>query len=171
MRLTGARRGARWPRCLAAVVLICVGAAARASAEYRTIEVEGLRILYDSDWVTRGAPGYLPVRFEITNLGDAREIEIVGEGHRFFRGSPGLMPGGSVIRQVVRLARSDRVRLTLPVPIYADSESISFLIRENRRTLERFGYTSLQSRVLPRDASVVIVWAETGSLRTNHSVW
>lgn len=171
MRLTGATRRARWPRCLAAVILICAGAAARASAEYRTIELEGLRILFDSDWVTRAAPGYLPVRFEITNLGDVREIELVGEGHRFFRSAPGVMPGGSVIRQIVRLARGDRVRLTLPIPIYADSESISFLIRENRRTLERFGFTNLQSRVMPRDASTVIV-ADLGTpLATRAAAW
>ena len=34
-------------------------------------------------------PGYLPVRFDITNLGEARVIEIVGQGTRFFRALEG----------------------------------------------------------------------------------
>ena len=58
---------------------------ARAAAgEFRTVEVESLKIEIDSEWAVRTAPGYLPVRFDITNLGEARVIEIVGQGTRFF---------------------------------------------------------------------------------------
>ena len=108
MRLTGGTRSARWRRCVAAVLFMCAAVPAPASAEYRNIEVADLRILFDSDWVSRAAPGYLPIRFEITNLGDPREIEIVGEGTRFFRTSPGGMAGATGVRQIIRLARGDR---------------------------------------------------------------
>jgi hypothetical protein len=128
-----------------------------AAGEYRTVEIEGLRITIDSDWVTRAAPGYLPVRFDITNLGEPRVIEIAGDGLRFFRAPRGGGTGGTVVRQTVRLARGDRVRLTVPVPVFADNENIVFQIRENGRTLERFNYTNLQSRALPKDASAIIV--------------
>ena len=57
--------------------------------QYRTAEVESLRVIVDSEWVPRAAPGYWPIRFDITNLGDARVIEIVVQGTRFFRARPG----------------------------------------------------------------------------------
>jgi hypothetical protein len=146
----------------AVLLLLCGAAVATPSArEYRTIEVESLRVTIDSDWAPRAAPGYLPVRFDITNLADARVIEIVGEGSRAFR-SPGAGQGATSVRQTVRLARGDRVRLTIPVPIFADSESIRFELREDNRTLERFGFSGFQSRVAPANASVLIV-ADSGS--------
>ena len=98
----------------------------------------------------RTAPGYLPVRFDITNLGEARVIEIVGQGTRFFRAPPGGHAARRRrVRQAVRLARGDRVRLTMPVPVFADNENIRFEIREDGRTLERFNYTGFQSRQPP----------------------
>ena len=61
----------------AAVALVCVSSAVPEAREYRTVEVESLKVTIDSDWVARTTPGYLPVRFDITNQGDARVIEIV----------------------------------------------------------------------------------------------
>jgi hypothetical protein len=70
--------------------------------------------------------------------------------------------GGIAVRQAVRLARGDRVRLTIPVPIFADSENIRFDIREDGRTLERFNFTGFQSGSAPDFASALIV-ADPGS--------
>jgi hypothetical protein len=143
------------------VLLLLVAAAqpsARSSGEYRSVEVEGLKITVDSEWGSRTAPGYLPVRFDIINTGDPRIIDIVGEGTRFFRTikSPS-QPGGARIHQAVRLARGDHVRLTLPVPIFAESENLRFDIEENGRTLERFNYIGFQSGAAPTDAAALIV--------------
>jgi hypothetical protein len=138
------------------LLLVCTTASARAAGEYRTVEVESLEITIDAEWGARTAPGYVPVRFEIANLGEARVIEIVGQGMRFFR-TRGSSQIGIGIRQPVRLARGDRVRLTVPVPVYADMENIRFEIREDGRTLERFNYTGFMSRISPDDASALIV--------------
>jgi hypothetical protein len=136
---------------------VCAVVSASAAGEYRVVEVESLRITMDSEWALRATPGYLPVRFDITNLGEARIIEIVGQGTRFFRATRGAQPGGVRVRQAVRLARGDRVRLTIPVPVFGDHENIGFEIREGDRMLERFSYTGFQSRSVPADASVLIV--------------
>jgi hypothetical protein len=152
------RGGQRRFRGLCSVLLlVCAAASAGAAGEYRSVEIESLKITIDSVWGTRTAPGYLPVRFDITNLGEARVIEIVGQGSRFFRTSRGGQPGGFEVRQAVRLARGDRVRLTIPVPVFADSENIRFEIQEDDRTLERFNYTGFQSKSLPGEASALIV--------------
>ena len=147
----------RWYWLCALLLMAFATASPNAAGEYRTADVESLRITIDSEWGMRTAPGYLPVRFEITNLGEPRVLEIVGQGSRYFRGTRVGPGGGSDIRQVVSLARGDRVRLTIPVPVYADNENIRFEIRENGRTVERFNYASFQSRVAYSDASVLIV--------------
>jgi hypothetical protein len=136
------------------LALGCAGVSVRAAGEYRTVDVESLKITIDSEWALRTTPGYVPVRFEITNLGDARVIDIVGEGTRFFRMSraPGTV-GATQIRQIVRLGRGDRVRLTVPLPVFADNESIRFEIREDGRTLEQFSYSTFNSTSPPIDAS------------------
>jgi hypothetical protein len=152
-------RGAGWRLrsvCLL-MLLFSAGMPGRAAGEYQTVETASLKIGIDSDWGARTAPGYLPVRFDITNLGEARVIEIVGEGTRHFRGLYGMMPGGIDVLQSVRLARGDRVRLTIPVPVFGDNESLRFEIQENGQTLERFSYNGIQSRALPADASTLIV--------------
>jgi hypothetical protein len=151
----GWRRRLQWLWLL--LLVFCQAAPARAAGEYRTIEVESLKITIDSEWAARTAPGYLPVRFDITNLGEARIIEIVAQGTRFFRGSRVRQPGGIGVRQAVRLARGDRVRLTMSVPIFADNENIRFEIREDGRTLERSSYTGFQSGSVPGAASALIV--------------
>ena len=71
---TGSQRRGWW---IALAGLFCLGVAAPSAREFRTIEVEALRVTIDSDWVPRSSSGYLPIRFDITNLGDARVIEIV----------------------------------------------------------------------------------------------
>jgi hypothetical protein len=146
--------------CVIVLLVLMAGArpAARASGEYRTVEVESLRITFDSEWASRTAPGYVPVRFDITNLGDARVIDITAEGTRFFRmmgrsGSPGTLR----FRQAVRLARGDRVRLTVPIPVSADSENLRFEIEEDGRTIERFNYLGFQSGTPAADAAALIV--------------
>jgi len=155
VKTRGGRRRFLW---LGSFLLLACGAvSAGAAGEYQTVEIESLKIEIDSEWGPRTAPGYLPVRFNITNLGAARVIEIVGQGTRFFRGSRGMQPGGIDVRQAVRMARGDRVRLTIPVPVFADNENIRFEIRENGRTLEHFNYTGFQSSSLPGDASALIV--------------
>ena len=147
-------------RRLPVILLVFFGPAAAAAGEYRTVEIESLKITFDSTWGTRTAPGYVPVRFDITNVGDPRVIEIVGQGMRFFRSRRGGAPGGIDVRQAVRLARGDRVRLTVPVPVLAESENIRFEIREGGETLERFNYTGFQSKSTPADASALIVVAD-----------
>jgi hypothetical protein len=142
---------------LCVVLLVAASASLNAAGEYRTFEVESLRITIDSEWGQRLAPGYLPVRFDITNLGEARVIEIVGQNSRFFRGTRIGSGGGSDLRQAVRLARGDRVRFTIPVPIYADNENIRIEIRESGETLERFGFATYQGRVAASEAPVLLV--------------
>lgn len=138
--------------------------------EFRTVEVESLRVTIDSDWAARLGPGYLPVRFDVTNLGDNRVIEIVGQGSRSFRGmgrtaTSGPRPGGTgttEVVQVLRLRRGDRIRFTMSIPIFADSESVRFELRENGRALEHLYYFGVQSNVPVADASVLFV-ADPGS--------
>jgi hypothetical protein len=97
------------------------------------------------------------VRLDITNLGEARVIELVGQGNRSTRTGRSMMTGTTAVTQTIRLARGDRVRLTVPVPIFSDNESIEFQIRERGRTLEYLSYAGLRSRALPPQASVLVV--------------
>jgi hypothetical protein len=145
------------------LLLILIPVSTRAAGEYRMIQVESLKVTIDSEWAVRAGPGYLPVRFDITNLGEARVIEITGQGNRYFATMRGGAIGGIAVRQAVRLARGDHVRLTIPVPIFADSENIRFDIREDGRTLERFNFTGFQSGSVPDFASALIV-ADPGSV-------
>ena len=153
-------------RLLIVLLLVQCGAAVPCTAAgvYRTVEVASLKIIVDSEWGIKTSPGYFPVRVDITNLGDARVIEIIGEGMRFFRTyalagtySPAGPPEGIHVRQAVRLSRGDRVRFTIPVPVSADNENIRFAIQENGETLEQLGYTGFQSRSPAAEASALIV--------------
>ena len=147
------------------VALICGSGAVPRDREFRTVEIESLRVTIDSDWVPRAAPGYLPVRFDVTNLGDARVIEIVGQGTRMFRAVPrspttGVVPGGqasTTVSQTLRLRRGDRVRFTMAIPVFADNENFRFELREGNRILERFNYVGFQSRTPVTTASVLFV--------------
>jgi hypothetical protein len=159
---TGVHRAWKW---IAVGVLVCLSSAVPNAREYRTVEVELLRVTIDSDWVQRTAPGYIPIRFDITNLGDARVIELIGQGSRMFRSVPrsGTTPprpsgqGSTTVTQTVRLARGDRVRFTMAIPIFGDNENFWFELREGNRTLERFSYIGFTSRTPAPDASVLFV--------------
>jgi hypothetical protein len=153
------------------MLLLSAAVPGRAAGEYQTLEFSYLKVGIDSDWGARTAPGYLPIRFDITNLGEARVIEIVGQGQRFFRGTYGMMPGGTEVLQAVRMARGDRVRLTIPVPVFGDNESLRFEIRENGRALEHFSYNGYQSRALPADASALIVVDPASTYGAVASTW
>src|SRR5262249_55192857 len=92
------------------------------------------------------------------NLGEARVIEIVALGNRYFmRPRAAGWQGATNTRQAVRLARGDRVKITMPLPAFGDNENIRFEIHEAGRVLERFGYTSFESRASASDAAVLIV--------------
>ena len=144
-------------RRLSALLIVLLAAVVPAAGEFRTVDVEGLKIAIDSDWGLRTAPGYYPVRFDITNSGDARVIEIIGFGTRYMRGPRSAQPGTINVRQAVRLARGDRIKLTIATPIFADNESIRFEIQEDGKTLERFSYIGFQSRLAPASASALVI--------------
>ena len=156
-----------------ALLLLSSARSASAAGEYRTIEVESLKITIDSEWGTQTAPGYLPVRFDVTNLGDARVVEIVGQGSRFLRATAtrGMETGSVSIRQSVRLARGDRVRLTIPVPIFSDHENVRFEIQEDGRTLERFHFNGFPSRIPAANASALIVADPSSAFGTLATGW
>jgi hypothetical protein len=154
-----------------AFVVACAASTARAAGEYRTFEVESLKVVVDSEWGARTAPGYLPVRVDITNLGDARVIEFVVDGSRFFRGRRSMGAGEIDVSQRIRLARGDRVRLTVPVPIFGSNENLRFEIRENGKTLERAGYSGFQSAAAPADASALIVADRANPTGVTMSGW
>jgi len=137
-----------------------------AAGEYQTVDFRLLHVTIDTDWAPRAAPGYFPARFEIRNVGDARVIEIVGEGTRMYRGPRSLEGGSTFVHQSVRLAMGDTVRLTIPVPIYADSENLRFEIREQNRVIYAFNYVGFQSGVAAKDASALVVAAPGSPLRT-----
>jgi hypothetical protein len=128
-------------------------------------------VTIDSDWVPRTAPGYLPIRFDITNLGDARVIELFAQGSRMFRSVPrsataAARPSGqgsTTVTQTLRLARGDRVRVTMAIPIFGDNENFWFEVREGNRTLERLNYVGFQSRTPAPDASVLFVTDSSSS--------
>ena len=164
-------RGRRFPSLCFLLLLFFDTRPARAAGEYRTVEVESLKVAIDTEWAARTAPGYLPVRFDITNLGEPRVVEIVALGNRFFRGTRSMRTGSIEVQQAVRLARGDRVRLTIPVPIFGDSENIRFELREDGRTLERFNFTGFQSGSVPGDASVLIVADRTGAFGAMAAGW
>ena len=160
------RRGIqRIVRCAVLTGLILGSAAIPSAREFRTIEIESLRVTIDSDWPSRLAPGYLPVRFEITNMGDARVIDVVGLGSRMFRSvgrsaTGGPRPAGqgtTEVIQTLRLRRGDHVKFTMSIPIFGDSESYRFEIREDGRTLDRLYYFGIQSGVPVSDAAVLFV--------------
>ena len=142
-------------------LLVCAATDARGSGEYKTVEVEGLKITMDSEWGAKTTPGYVPVRFDITNLSEARVIQIVGQGMRFFRSAGPFSQTQFTVVRNIRLARGDRVRLTIPVPVYADNENFWFDIREKDTSIERLNYSGFASKSRPEHASALIV--ATGS--------
>jgi hypothetical protein len=143
------------------IALFCIlcSVSAHAAGEVRTVEVESLRVTIDSEWPTLTAPGYWPVRFDITNLGDDRVIELYGKSFRYM----GMMgeAGELDISQSIHLKRSDHVKLTIPVPIFADGENLQFKIRERGRILQEFNTSGLQSHKQPGETSALIITDST----------
>ena len=153
--------------CAIALALIAAPSSAHASGEYRTVEIESLRITVDAEWIPSAAPGYLPVRWDITNLGGDRTIEIFGTGTRMFtgggsfpRGGPSFRQGRPSVRQRLQIRAGDRVRFTMPVPASGDTDNMSFVIREDNRIISQIGVVSV-SRY--SDVAAVIVAAQNGA--------
>jgi len=159
------RPGVRWIAVVACTAMLAV--AVPSAREFRSIEVDSLKVTIDSDWAPRAAPGYWPVRFDITNLGEARVIEIVGSGSRSFRAATsGVAIASSSIRQQVSLGRGDHVHLTMALPIFGDSESASFEIREDTHVIQRFNYLGFLGHVPWRAASVLVIADPSAGLST-----
>ena len=121
---------ARFIACVTALVLLATAARVEAAGEYKTIEQALLRITVDTEWIPGAAPGYVPVRWDITNLGDDRTIEIVGAGSRMSRMARFRQSRPSV-RQRLQLRAGDRVRFTMAVPVSGDMDNMQFVIRED----------------------------------------
>jgi hypothetical protein len=145
--------------CAATLVLVAGAARADAAGEYKTIEQAMLRITVDTEWIPGAAPGYVPVRWDITNLGEDRTIEIVGTGSRVSRMARFRQSRPSM-RQRLQLRAGDRVRFTMPVPASGDMDNMQFVIREDDRTPIQ---TSFVSANRLGEVSALIVAAPNGS--------
>jgi hypothetical protein len=141
-----------------------------AYAEYRTVEIESLKITIDSDWVQQSAPGFFPVRFDIINTGEARVIDIIGQDSRWSRFSR-TGPANVDIRRTLRLNRGDRVHLTISTPVMAQNDSIRFQIIERGRVLEQFNSTSVQSNQAPEASGALIVANASDGLGVAAAAW
>jgi hypothetical protein len=154
---------------LATLLLVAASAATLAAAgEYRTFESESLRIVFDSEWVPSAAPGYLPVRLEITNLGDDRDIEIVGQGTRLDRRSMRYRQRTTGLRHLLHLASGDRVRLTIPVPTSGETDNMQFRVQEDGRTLDTLGFVTAHRQ---SDVSALIVVAPDSGYGALAAAW
>lgn len=142
---------------------------ADASGEFRTIELESLRVTVDTEWPGIVAAGYVPVRVELTNSGEPRTIDVVIAGSRFFGSGRGARNGNVQIERRIDLARGDRVRFTMPVPVIAGAENFGVTIREDGQTLHRFGYTNVQ--VPGRTAATGALIVASGPFATRAAEW
>ena len=146
-------------------VLLAPASPAQAAGVYQMVESDGLRIVMDGDWVSQVAPGYIPIRFDITNSGSPRTIEIVERGGRYSYGTrvaPYSGPpqqGRLSIVQRLTLARGSRMYVTVPVPVSATNESYTFEIREDGEVLHNLGSFTVQSGTLPFGAGALLVAA------------
>jgi hypothetical protein len=150
--------------------LIAAGARLNAAGEYRSVEGQGLKITVDSEWVTDAAPGYLPVRWDITNLGADRTIEIAGDGNRVRSGFRSYSQSRPSVRQRLRLAAGDRVRFTMDVPAGGDMDNMRFQIREDGRVIFTLGYINTY-RMATSGGSALIVVAPNGSYADAAAGW
>ena len=167
---------------LIVVVILAPVRAAHAAGVYRPFEADGLRIVFDSEWITQAAPGYIPIRIDITNTTRPRTIEIVDRGNRhMFPGAVvgfprtaragGIQRGTLSLVQRLTLARGSRVYLTIPVPVSAQTENYNFEIREDGELLQSLGSYSIQSGVLPDRASVLMVANDSSALAQAAQGW
>ena len=177
--ITARRLIGRLPACLLLMGLAVAGEASAAGPYRPLLEVDGLRITIDAEWPARTAPGYLPVRFDITNLADARTIEILERGTRGGRAfvggmvvGPATMRSGTMtVSREITLARGARVRFVLPVPLLAPNENLQFEIRENNKTIEHLGSMGLQSGAAVADAAALIVAVPASPLAQQAAGW
>ena len=151
-----------------ATALLLIAAATRADAagEYKTLEQAQLRIIVDTEWLPAAAPGYLPVRWDIINLGDDRTIEIVGNGSRGSR-VRGYRSSRTSVTQRLQLRAGDRVRFTMNVPAGGDTNNMQFAIREDDRTIQA-GFIS-STRL--GEMSALIVSAPNGAYASLAPGW
>jgi hypothetical protein len=173
----GGVAGARFSPFLLFLLLLCLPFTA--FAEYSTKEIESLRITVDTDWPGQGTSGYLPIRFDITNLAEAREIEIVVSQQHYYnpyRGgvySGGNYDGGSTTtQQRVQLERGARVKFTMALPVFAHNENFEIQIRERGRRLSAFNlYDSFESALPVDEASVLVVSNPSTPLGVKAQTW
>ena len=144
--------------CATALMLVAA-ARAEAAGEYRTIEEASLRVTVDAEWIPAAAAGYVPVRWDITNLGADRIIEIIGTGSRMSRLRYRFRQSRPSVSQRIPLRAGDRVRFTMPVPVGGDMDNMQLAIREDDRTLQ---VGSISANRLG-DVSVLIVAAKNGA--------
>jgi len=167
---------ASWHHCWLIAAMLCLLLPVSAFAEYRTYDIESLHITIDTDWPPQGAAGYFPIRLDITNLGEAREIELSAISNHFFdpyrRGLRGPSMFGAFdtgridLRQRVRLKRGDHVKLTLPIPVFADSERVQLQIREKGKALNTPNFFSFQSGRPLTESGAVVVSSSSSNLST-----
>ncbi|HET9942208.1 MAG TPA: hypothetical protein VFR05_02640, partial [Terriglobia bacterium] len=146
-----------------------------AFAQYRTINVESLQIVLDTEWPQVGTVGYYPVRIDITNQGEAREIEVRAFVNHWFDPSrrsraPRSFFGGNFdtgradVRQRIALKSGDNKKLTLAVPIIADNESIRISFYEDGEVLDQSNYVNFQGRRYLNEAGALIVSSPSSNL-------
>src|SRR5262249_49182145 len=114
-----------------AIILLASGTLF-AAGEIRSVGGEGRRLTGAFRWGPRAAPGYWPIRFDIANLSENRTIDIIGRGTRWWNSGDS---GTSEIHQSLVLKRGDRKRFSIPIPVFANNESVQFQIVENSKTL------------------------------------
>lgn len=156
-------RAARIQALVLALGVLVPCSTADAAGVYLPVEDNGLRIVMDSEWVGQVTPGYIPIRFDITNSGDTRTFEIVGRIGRYnfgTRGTPYTGPpqqGRLSVLQRLTVARGSRLYLTVPLPVSASNENFTFEIRENGELLHNLGSYSVQSDIVPERAGSILV--------------
>ena len=155
---------------LFACALLCLmlSSPAHAAGEYRTVDIESLSITFDSEWSAQTAPGYWPVRFDIANLGGGRVIEIVSTGNRWWNSGESET---SEIHRTLLMKPGDRIKLTIPVPVFGDSVNAVFQIRESGRILQAFNYSGLESNKPSELAAALIVADPSSPLGTAAEGW
>lgn len=106
----------RWRRAGAAAALLAVlgllggpGRKAQAQAKVAEISADGLSIRIDSRWAGGGSGGYWPIRLQVFNTGQTRELTF-----RFKPDRPYRVP---TVRRTVRSAGNSTLAVTLAVPL------------------------------------------------------
>jgi hypothetical protein len=137
-----------------------------------------LRITVDTDWPGQGTSGYFPIRFDITNLAEAREIEIVVSQQHYYNPyragvySRNYDGGSTTTQQRVQLKRGNRVTFTMALPVFAHNENFQIQIRERGRRLSAFNlYDSFESALPVDEASVLVASNPSSPLGVKAQTW